>query len=82
MNSRVRVQLPFVKKDTGLGDVIHQVLGSQNTSQAYDRRRRALNAILSFSGPQPAQPPQPKPRPSDYLQMYNATDDEQLPDGG
>jgi hypothetical protein len=78
MNSRLRVQLPFVKKETGLGDVIHQVLGSQNTCQACDRRRRALNSILSFGGTQP------KPRPADWLQSYQGqqVDDESLPDGG
>lgn len=84
MNSRLKIQLPFVKKDTGLGDIVKSLVDPNgvNTCQACERRRLALNAILSFSGTQSPVPQQPKPKPADWRQQYGAVDDESLPDGG
>lgn len=85
MNNQIKVTLPWIKQPVGLGDLVKQLVDPKgvNTRQAFERQRLALNAILTFTGtPVQNQPQQPKPRPSDWQQMYNVTDDERLPDGG
>lgn len=78
-----KIQLPFIKQDVGLGDLVQQFVDPSHRYIGCARcraRQQLLNSLLSFSGPaqQPVQ--QPRPLPSDWSQSYQGQQPEQEED--
>jgi hypothetical protein len=84
-----RIQLPWMKSNeqVGLGDLVQQFVDPSHKYIGCPKcraRQQLLNSLLTFTGTvqPPVQQQQPKPRPSDWMQQYGATSEEDLPDGG
>ncbi len=85
-----KVTLPWLRpgQQIGLGDAFKKVTDYFNIQPTADchceQWRQEWNQLVTFAGAPTPQPPQPKTRPTDWLQSYQGqqVDEESMPDGG